>query len=277
MYDTRGGDRRCTCDLFYDRLNTQQRSEQISILDQLTANKPANYARMLCVHGGQGVGKTTFGAGCPQPALLPIEMGYRDIDFPMVFPLQTSFMQLYGTVMQLDAEESLPFKTLVIDSADWVEALIEQQLDDENFKRDYGRGVAEVGARFKTFLDALRHLNRKHNVMIVILSHSRLAKVELPTGGSYDQWQPKLSKKANEYLVEAVDEVGFAHHETIVRKENSGFKDRGVGVTTGRRMLSLTPSAAYVAKNRARQGVQVPENVELNFESYLELFYKKGE
>ena len=77
--------------------------------------------------------------------------------------------------------------------------------------------------------------------------------------------------------MEAVDEVGFAHHETIVRKENSGFKDRGVGVTTGRRMLSLSPSAAYVAKNRARQGVQVPENVELNFESYLELFYKKGE
>lgn len=248
----------------------------MSILDQLSRHEPENYARMLCVHGPQGVGKTTFGAGCPSPALLPIELGYRDIPFDMVFPLQTSFIQLHGTVMQLISEESVPFKTLVVDSADWAEALIELQLDEEGFSRDFGRGVLEVGKRFKGFLDALRQLNRKHNVMIVILSHSKMAKVELPAGGSFDQWQPKLSKKANEFLVEAVDEIGFAHHETVIRKESSGFKDRGVGVSTGRRLLSLNPAAAHVAKNRARQGVVVPDSIELTFKSYAELFFTKG-
>ena len=249
----------------------------MGVLDTLKSNEPTNHARMLCIHGSQGVGKTTFGATAPEPALLPVELGYRDINFPMVFPFQNRFECVMGILMELTVEQSLPFKTLVVDSADWVEALIEKDLDDEGFKRDFGRGVQETGQRFKRFLDALRLLNREKNIQIILLSHSKMTKVELPTGGSFDQWQPKLSKKSNEFLVEAVDELGFAHHEMIVKKEDSGFnRERGIGVNTGRRLLSLTPSAAYVAKNRARQGVSVPQDIELNFQSYAELFFNKG-
>lgn len=246
----------------------------MGILDKLTANVPGNRARMLCVHGAQGVGKTTFAAGFPKPAILPTETGYRDIGIDMVFPLQTSYASLLGTIMELYAEPELPFKTLVLDSADWIEPLIETDLDNEGFKRDFGRGQAECGQRFKRILDGLSMLCKDRGIMIVIISHSKLVKIELPSGGSFDQWQPKLSKKANEYLLESVDEIGFVHMETVVRKESGGFgSERGVGLQTGRRLLSLAPSAAYVAKNRAKAGTVVPQSVELNFESYAELFF----
>lgn len=238
----------------------------------ITTNEPRARKRVLCIHGAQGVGKTTFGLNLGKALLVPVEDGFRDIACDHV-GVQRTYTQLMGTLLELYSETDLQYDTIVIDSVDWAESLIEKDLDDEGFNRDYGRGVAEVGQRFKRIIDAATMLSKQLDVNVVLIAHSQLKRLDLPCGRSYDQWQPKLSKKSNEFLVEGVDEVGFAYMETVVNTTKGAFNaEKGVGKQTGRRLVSFKNSAQHVAKNRAPAGVEIPDSMVLDPNEYSKFF-----
>lgn len=237
----------------------------------IKTNEPKARKRVICIHGPAGVGKTTFACGLGRALLIPTEVGYKDIACDHL-ELQRSYLELMGTLMELYSMTDLDYDTLVLDSVDWAEILVDKQMDDEGVKRDYGKGVAEMGKRFKRIVDGCVALRDQLNVNVVMIAHSQMKRVELPDGSEFDQWQPKLSKKSNEILIEAVDDIGYAHMETITKKVDGQFRERGVGKHTGRRMVSFVPSAAHVAKNRARQGIEVPESFPLDPSEYSKFF-----
>ena len=237
----------------------------------IKTNEPRARKRVICIHGPAGVGKTTFACGLGKALLIPTEVGYKDIACDHL-DLQRSYLELMGTLMELYSMTDLDYDTLVLDSVDWAEILVDKQMDDEGVKRDYGKGVAEMGKRFKRIVDGCVALRDQLNVNVVMIAHSQMKRVELPDGSEFDQWQPKLSKKSNEILIEAVDDIGYAHMETITKKVDGQFRERGVGKHTGRRMVSFVPSAAHVAKNRARQGIEVPESFPLDPSEYSKFF-----
>ena len=237
----------------------------------IKTNEPKARKRVICIHGPAGVGKTTFACGLGKALLIPTEVGYKDIACDHL-DLQRSYLELMGTLMELYSMTDLDYDTLVLDSVDWAEILVDKQMDDEGVKRDYGKGVAEMGKRFKRIVDGCVALRDQLNVNVVMIAHSQMKRVELPDGSEFDQWQPKLSKKSNEILIEAVDDIGYAHMETITKKVDGQFRERGVGKHTGRRMVSFVPSAAHVAKNRARQGIEVPESFPLDPSEYSKFF-----
>lgn len=237
----------------------------------IKTNEPKARKRVICIHGPAGVGKTTFACGLGKALLIPTEVGYKDIACDHL-DLQRSYLELMGTLMELYSMTDLEYDTLVLDSVDWAEILVDKQMDDEGVKRDYGKGVAEMGKRFKRIVDGCVALRDQLNVNVVMIAHSQMKRVELPDGSEFDQWQPKLSKKSNEILIEAVDDIGYAHMETITKKVDGQFRERGVGKHTGRRMVSFVPSAAHVAKNRARQGIEVPESFPLDPSEYSKFF-----
>ena len=237
----------------------------------IKTNEPKARKRVICIHGPAGVGKTTFACGLGKALLIPTEVGYKDIACDHL-ELQRSYLELMGTLMELYSMTDLEYDTLVLDSVDWAEILVDKQMDDEGVKRDYGKGVAEMGKRFKRIVDGCVALRDQLNVNVVMIAHSQMKRVELPDGSEFDQWQPKLSKKSNEILIEAVDDIGYAHMETITKKVDGQFRERGVGKHTGRRMVSFVPSAAHVAKNRARQGIEVPESFPLDPSEYSKFF-----
>lgn len=237
----------------------------------IKTNEPRARKRVICIHGPAGVGKTTFACGLGKALLIPTEVGYKDIACDHL-DLQRSYLELMGTLMELYSMTDLDYDTLVLDSVDWAEILVDKQMDDEGVKRDYGKGVAEMGKRFKRIVDGCVALRDQLNVNVVMIAHSQMKRVELPDGSEFDQWQPKLSKKSNEILIEAVDDIGYAHMETVTKKVDGQFRERGVGKHTGRRMVSFVPSAAYVAKNRARQGIEVPADMPLDPSEYSKFF-----
>jgi hypothetical protein len=202
------------------------------------------------IYGPEGVGKTTLASLTPSPVFLDTEGGTHHLDVIRLDAAST-WDEITASVSQL-AKTQHPFKTLVIDTADWLEKRLAEHLCAKANKDSiedfgYGKGwvlLTEEFARFLNSLDAL--LARGMNV--VFLAHSTVKKFEAPDqAGSYDRFELKLSKSVAPLLKEWADLVLFANYVTRIAEKDSG-KTRGVGGKE--RVLYATHAAAYDAKNR---------------------------
>ena len=81
-------------------------------------NKPPR----IMVYGQEGVGKSTFGASAPAPVFIQTEDGLGEID-TCKFPLAQNIGDVIAELTALRDEEH-NFRTVIIDSLDWLERLI---------------------------------------------------------------------------------------------------------------------------------------------------------
>lgn len=202
------------------------------------------------IYGPEGVGKSTLASQFPEPVFLDTEGGTHHLDV-VRFPETSTWDDINAAISQLTTGNH-SFKTLVIDTADWLEKRLTEAVCRKANKESiedfgYGKGyviLAEEFAKFLTSLDALL----RRGMHVVLLAHSTVRKFESPDqAGSYDRFELKLSKQVAPLLKEWADLILFANYVTKVAESESG-KKRGVG---GReRVLFTTHAAAYDAKNR---------------------------
>ena len=216
----------------------------------------------VVIYGPEGVGKSTFASQTPGPVFLDTEGGTHHLDV-IRLDAASSWDEIAVAVTQL-AKADHPFRTLVIDTADWLEKRLAEHLCRKANKDSiedfgYGKGwviLTEEFARFLNSLDAL--LARGMNV--VFLAHSTVKKFEAPDqAGSYDRFELKLSKSVAPLLKEWADVVLFANYVTRIAEKDTG-KTRGVGGKE--RVLYATHTAAYDAKNRHGLADKLPFSVE---------------
>ena len=214
------------------------------------------------VYGPEGVGKSTLAGRLPDPVFLDTEGGTHHLDVVRLDAAST-WDEISSAVTQL-AKSDHPFKTLVIDTADWLEKRLVEHLCRKSNKDSiedfgYGKGwviLAEEFARFLHSLDAL--LDR--GMHVVFLAHATVRKFEAPDqAGSYDRFELKLSKQVAPLLKEWADVVLFGNYVTKIAEKDNG-KLRGVGGKE--RVLFATHSAAYDAKNRHGLPEKLPFAVE---------------
>tara|TARA_Y100000033_G_C2755449_1_gene116151 strand:- start:1557 stop:2081 length:525 start_codon:yes stop_codon:yes gene_type:complete len=142
------------------------------------------------------------------------------------------------------------FDTIVLDSADWFEKLIEQALREENFKTDYGKGAIEIDRRFGKLLEQFDACIEAGKTVVVIC-HQEIRKAEDVAGNTWDQIKPKLSKRVCERLLEWSDIVLHMKREDFIRTEEGEFgRKKGIATTTGRRILCSESHPSFVAKTR---------------------------
>lgn len=204
----------------------------------------------VVIYGPEGVGKTTLVGQTPTPVYLDTEGGTHHLDVDR-FDRASTWDEITAAVGQL-AKADHPFRTLVVDTADWLEKRLAEHLCRKANKESieefgYGKGwvlLAEEFARFLSSLDTL--LSR--GMHVVFLAHATVRKFEAPDqAGSYDRFELKLSKQVAPLLKEWADVVLFATYVTRTVEKDSG-KLRGVGGKE--RVLFANHSAAYDAKNR---------------------------
>lgn len=220
------------------------------------------------IYGPEGIGKTTLASQAPSPVFLDTETGTDHLDVARISDLE-KWEEITVVVQQLAAEDH-GFKTLVIDTIDWLEKRLAEYVCRKANKTSiedfgYGKGhvlVAEEMAKFLASLDALL----KRGMHIVLLAHSTVKKFEMPdAAGSYDRFELKLNKQVAPLIKEWADVVLFANYVTRVAENDQG-KRRGVG---GReRILHTTHTAAWDAKNR--HGLE--EKLPFTFESLAPVF-----
>ena len=220
-------------------------------------------AGRIVLHGAAGVGKTTLAASLGKALIVPTEEGSNHLDVDRL-PLCKSYKQIVDSLKwtydNLKSGE-IDHDVVVLDSIDWAEIMVEQDLEKEMFDQSYGKGAIEIGSRVGRLLRGLDAINGL-GVKIVVIAHSEMKSVELAEGGAYSRWQPKLSKRSNARLQEWSDAIGYCQVEVRVREENTGFSKRGVGVGTGRRIVSFNPSPSYVAK--VRTAADVPNAIDMS-------------
>lgn len=221
----------------------------------------------ICIHGGHGIGKSTLAAQFPNPIFISTEDGIDQLDVTS-FPRAKQLSDVADNIKTLIKEDH-DFKTVVVDSVDWLIPLIEASVENAHDAKDlaYGKGQLLVAEEFREILQGLDILRRKRAMNVVLLAHTSVVRFESPMTEPYDRFSPKLPKHCNALLQEWADVLMFAAFKVLIKRSESGFnKETARGITTGERLLHCVETPAYIAKNR----YAMPENMEMSYENLLQ-------
>jgi hypothetical protein len=227
-------------------------------------------AQRVVIYGVESVGKSTFAAQFPKPLFLDVEGGTAHLD--------TDRAEI-SDAAELDAAirecQTASYDTIIIDSIDWTERMLVDQLLAEHKKKSvedfgYGKGwimAAEKMARLLGSLESL--INAGKNV--VLIAHSQVKRVEPPDLlAAYDRYELKMSKQCSPLVKEWADELWFFKFKTKTVESESG---RSKGVGGKERIILTTHSAAYDAKTRSGLAEELP----MTWDSVAHLFAKVTE
>jgi hypothetical protein len=226
-------------------------------LSSITSGRSTRKPRTV-IYGDSGLGKTTFGAGAPNPIFIQTEDGEGKLEFPR-FPLSKSFDEVMGAIATLYTEDH-PYQTVVIDTIDWLEPLIWEATCADAGKKSiedfgFGKGYIEALNLWRQFFDGVTALRNDRDMYVVLLAHSQIVRIEDPMVAAYDSHTLKLHKRAMALVEEFSDVIGFACLKTMTLEEKkASFSDKDAkrtrAKTTGERQLHVSPSPAFTAKNR---------------------------
>lgn len=208
-------------------------------------------APRLMLYGVEGIGKSTFAAGCPDPIFILTEDGLGSLQVDH-FPIAKStddVMSAIGTLY----EEKHAFRTVVIDSLDWLESIIQREIEAKYDAKDlaYGKGALIAAEKWREVLEGLDALRNDKKMAVVLLAHCTIKRFDSPEVEPFDRYQPKLQERSNAVVREWADAVLFANYRTIVKKDDVGFNQtNNRGVSNGERLLYTNERPAYMAKNR---------------------------
>lgn len=214
---------------------------------------------LTLIYGPDGVGKSTFGADAPNPIFVGTEKGTANLDVAR-YPSVNTFKDVMFAIEDL-TKNPHSFQTLVIDSLDWLEPLVwEQVCFDHNLKsvEDLGYGKGYVYAQ-KLWDDMIKGLSairesRKMNIVLIAHAHIKLTK-DPQVQAEYDRYELKLNKTAASRWREFVDSVLFANYEVHTKSDKQG-KTKAFG--DGARYLFTERRPGFDAKNRFGLPFQLP-------------------
>lgn len=232
----------------------------MSILETVTHGRQEK-KRKTVIYGPSGVGKTTWAAKWPKAIIVSTEDGSKDLDVTRT-RLLVSTKEVVAAIREVTQSE---YETLVLDSVDWLEALIEKDLHDSNFNCAFGQGAVEVGRRMAAVL-ALLDKSVEAGKHVVLVGHTHVKNVTRPDGTSWSRDELKLSKHSGAKVVEWADEVLFADVKISTMNKQVGMKTVSVG-REGERTLYTSGSAKHDAKHRAA-GLKDQYNLS-DFDSYF--------
>lgn len=229
----------------------------------------------ILVYGVQGIGKTTMLSQAPSPVMIQTEDGEGMIDIPR-FPLAKSYEDVMEALWVLLTTDH-PYLTVGIDSLDWFEPLVWEQVIKDNpvanksgkivtaiESYDFQKGYKMAMDYWRDYVDLINRLRNEKGMMVIQIAHSAIQTFDGPETGSYDRYNIKLhtNKKgegASAYLQQHSDCVFFINYKVGITQDKAGFnntKNRAVG--SGSRSIFTQERPAYSAKNRYHLPESIP-------------------
>ena len=223
------------------------------------------------VAGTDGIGKTTFASNAPRPVFIKTEEGTNFLDVSS-FPLCKSYDDIVKQLQTL-YEEKHDYKTVVFDTTDWAEKLVQQKVCDMHSVKSieslgFGKGYTESAELYRRILKMFDLLLEK-KMNVILLSHVAIRTFNDPEREPYDRWEMSLHKKVSSMIREWVDFNLFANYEVSTRTSGQGFNEKTRAVSYGKRKLFHKFTAAFDAKSRVDLG-NAP--LDLDFTAFMTAF-----
>ena len=221
----------------------------------------------IVIFGPEGIGKTSLAAQCPDPVFIDTEGGTAHLNVRRL-PKPPTWEELIALIKEVAANPGV-CKTLVIDTADWAEAMCTEsvckkfnQPGIESF--GYGKGYSYLAEEFSRLLLACNEVILA-GMNVVITAHAKMRKQELPDEqGAFDRWELKLSKQTALLLKEWPDALLFLNFKTfVVTTDGNTHKAQG-----GKRVIYTSHHPCWDAKNRHG----LPEELDLSYASIAPIF-----
>lgn len=211
----------------------------------------------IVLYGPEGIGKSSFAAGAPSPIFLGEPGGTDHLEVAR-FPAPDSLDDIWEALDSLE-KESHTYKSVVLDTADYIEPLIWDHVCRVAKKTSiedlgYGKGYTKA-------LDEWRKLTQRLDAIVargmhvVVLAHSHLKNVRNPMGDDYEHYELKLHGKAAALLKEWPKAVLFTNYVTYVEEDE---KKRVRAFGDGSRVIHTEHRPAFDAKNRYGLPLEIP-------------------
>jgi hypothetical protein len=221
------------------------------------------------LYGVQGVGKSTWAASAPDTVFVPTEEGLNDIACDK-FPVCKSFDEFVGRLQQLGTTDH-KYKTVAIDSLDWLERLVWLKVCAEKGVKSiedigYGRGYTAACDHWSKILLCLDYLRNAKGMGVILVAHARIQRYDNPETEGYDRYTPQLHKQAAAIIQEWCDEVLFATYKVYTKADGEGTKKTIKGIGGDERIVRCTEKPFAVAKNRLR----MPDEIPMDYAAYAQ-------
>ena len=242
-------------------------------LESISSTRRA-VAPKIVVGGCGKIGKTTFAASAPDVIGILTEDGAHALDV-QAFPLCKSLDDVYSAIATLLGEDH-GFKSVFIDSLDWLEPLLYAYVCKangwENIEQPgYGKGYAAAASEWRILLDGLDALRNYKQMAVILVVHDKIKKVEDPMHEPFDMHDLKLHDRASALVKEWADIIGYAGYELAIKETKGDFgkvENRALRVKT--RMLYVETNPAHFGGNRI--GLK---NCPLNWHSLVGQMYQE--
>ena len=237
-------------------------------LANVTKGRIKRPARAL-VYGPEGVGKSTFGAGAPNPIFLCRGRGTEELNVSRL-PEPETWEEAKEGLYNLSTDKH-DYQSIVIDPVDWLEPMLYTYVltKVKTLTDDFSAGYALAREQWRLFIAALDKVHIERNMHVIILAHAEIKEFKNPSGPDYDQWRIALQEKSSAMFRQWVSDVLFVTFETFAAKDKGARAAKGV--STGKRVAYTEFRAGWYAKNRHGMPPQIdwPPNAWAMFEEYL--------
>jgi len=219
----------------------------------------------IILAGTEGVGKSTFAAGAPSPIFIAAEDGIGHLDVSS-FPEPETIADVYEAIRVLRHDKH-DHKTVVIDTVDWLEPLVWDEVCKRNSWKNieepgYGKGFTIALDEWRKLIADLDALRAERGMEVILIAHTAIKVFNNPSGPDFSRYELNVNRQSAALLKQWADAVLFACYEEMVKKDKGEMK--GKGVSTGHRVIHTVRRAAWDAKNRH----YLPEVLPLNYADY---------
>lgn len=241
----------------------------MSLLTNVSTGKIAK-PPLITIYGPPGIGKSSFAASAPKPLVIDVEDSTGNLDVARLgsehFKTHRDVANVIASLMKDEHE----YKTLIVDSADWLEAIIFNDVATGAGKKivsdiGYGAGYTESASIMRYLLDGLKKLRDAKNMAVIMVAHDQIKRFDDPVNESYDRHELKLHRQNADVLMEWSEVLLFATQEVFIENKEKRFNrtvNKGRG---GDRIMYTVEQPAFRAKNR----FNLPEQLPLSWDAFV--------
>ncbi len=230
-------------------------------LKSVTEGKQQREPRVL-IYGGDGVGKTRFAVGAPDPFFIDVNKGSLQYDVRRAIPETWTEVLEWVTAVE---KGQVKCKTLVIDAVGDLEHIGNAEFFGgttiDKWDGGYGRGNTYSLTRWRELLGALERVWASGKA-IVLVGHMQVKHFDDPTGPGYDRFGVATREQIAGLLRQWSDYVFFCREEVSQQKVGGDTK----AVTSGVRWIHTQRSPAFDAKSRGT--TLFPERILLSWDEF---------